>query len=188
MAMGVQCPDDLVSATHAVRRVAEVVEHLDVSGFCAPIKAREGVSGRDATDPKQGSAEVSLNSAALGPDLIDNRRRLTEQVCATSLNLTGSACPAFVGFNVLAQYRVNRRLITAAVFSEECQNVGVETNGDLFLGPRPTDGLSEELGTQFRDVGIIDVFVLHRINPRPVSPGSLFRTLHAHLGPPFAKR
>ncbi len=52
MAMVVQCPDDLVSATHPVRRVAEVVEHLDVAGFCAPIKAREGVAGRDATDPK----------------------------------------------------------------------------------------------------------------------------------------
>ncbi len=52
MAMVVQCPDDLVSATHPVRRVAEVVEHLDVSGFCAPIRAREGVPGRDATDPK----------------------------------------------------------------------------------------------------------------------------------------
>jgi transposase len=35
-----------------VRRVAEVVEHLDLSGFCQPIKAREGVPGRDATDPK----------------------------------------------------------------------------------------------------------------------------------------
>ncbi len=52
MAMVVQCPDDLVSATHPVRRVAQVVEHLDVSGFCAPIQAREGVPGRDATDPK----------------------------------------------------------------------------------------------------------------------------------------
>ena len=52
MAMVMQCPDDLVSATHPVRRVAEVVEHLDLSGFCQPIKAREGVAGRDATDPK----------------------------------------------------------------------------------------------------------------------------------------
>ena len=52
MVMVMQCPDDLVSATHPVRRVAEVVEHLDLSGFCQPIKAREGVPGRDATDPK----------------------------------------------------------------------------------------------------------------------------------------
>ena len=47
-----QCPDDLVGAEHPVRRIAAVVEHLDVSGFCLPIKAREGVAGRDATDPQ----------------------------------------------------------------------------------------------------------------------------------------
>src|SRR5271157_2441058 len=52
MVMVVQCRDDLVSATHPVRRVAQVVEHLDLAGFCQPIKAREGVPGRDATDPK----------------------------------------------------------------------------------------------------------------------------------------
>jgi transposase len=52
MAWVAQCPDDLVPAHHPVRRIAGVVEHLDVSGFCAPIKAREGVAGRDATDPK----------------------------------------------------------------------------------------------------------------------------------------
>jgi transposase len=52
MAMVMQCPDELVSPTHAVRRAAEVVEHLDLSRFCQPIKARQGVAGRDATDPK----------------------------------------------------------------------------------------------------------------------------------------
>ena len=52
MAMVVQCPDDLVAATHPVRRVMAVVERLDVSSFCEPIKAREGLAGRDATDPR----------------------------------------------------------------------------------------------------------------------------------------
>lgn len=52
VAMVVQCPDDLVSATHPVRMVMAVVETLDVSGFCEPIKAREGQAGRDATDPR----------------------------------------------------------------------------------------------------------------------------------------
>jgi len=47
-----QCGDDLVPPAHPVRRIWEVVEHLDVSGFYAPIKAREGVAGRDTTDPK----------------------------------------------------------------------------------------------------------------------------------------
>ena len=52
MAMVVQCADDLVGATHAVRRVMAVVEKLDISRFCEPIKARAGVAGRDATDPR----------------------------------------------------------------------------------------------------------------------------------------
>src|SRR5260370_1407405 len=51
-AMVVQCPDDLVGPSHAVRMVMAVVENLDVSGFCEPIKAREGQAGRDATDPQ----------------------------------------------------------------------------------------------------------------------------------------
>ena len=47
-----RCPDDLVPLLHPVRQIAEVVEHLELSAFCQPIKAREGVAGRDATDPK----------------------------------------------------------------------------------------------------------------------------------------
>ena len=47
-----QCPDDLVGADHAVRRVAAVVEKLDVSLFETAIKARQGVAGRDTTDPR----------------------------------------------------------------------------------------------------------------------------------------
>lgn len=47
-----QCPDDLVAATHRVRTVAAVVAKLDLSAFQEPIKAREGVAGRDATDPE----------------------------------------------------------------------------------------------------------------------------------------
>ena len=47
-----QCTDDLVAPTHPVRAVATVVAKLDLSGFCAPIQAREGVPGRDATDPE----------------------------------------------------------------------------------------------------------------------------------------
>lgn len=47
-----RCLDDLVPPQHAVRPMAEVVEHLDLSAFEQPIQAREGVAGRDATDPK----------------------------------------------------------------------------------------------------------------------------------------
>ena len=47
-----QCPDDLVAPTHPVRTVAAVVAKLDLSAFREPIQAREGVAGRDATDPE----------------------------------------------------------------------------------------------------------------------------------------
>lgn len=50
--MVVRCADDLVSATHPVRMVLGVVERLDCARFCEPIKAREGLAGRDSTDPQ----------------------------------------------------------------------------------------------------------------------------------------
>src|SRR5882757_2577214 len=52
VAMVIQCPDDLVSASHPVRMVLAVVEKLDLSRFHEPIKARAGQAGRDATDPQ----------------------------------------------------------------------------------------------------------------------------------------
>ncbi len=52
LAMVSRCADDEVGALHPVRTVMAVVEKLDVSGFCEPIRAREGIAGRDATDPR----------------------------------------------------------------------------------------------------------------------------------------
>ena len=52
MAMVVSCPDGLVSATHPVRLLDAVVERLDLQQFYEPIQARQGVAGRDATDPR----------------------------------------------------------------------------------------------------------------------------------------
>ena len=52
LSMEPHCIDDLVGAHHSVRTVMAVVEKLEVSGFCEPIRAREGQAGRDATDPR----------------------------------------------------------------------------------------------------------------------------------------
>ena len=52
MFLATQCVEDLVGATHPVRLVAAVVAKLDLSRFAEPIAAREGVAGRDATDPE----------------------------------------------------------------------------------------------------------------------------------------
>ena len=50
--MSVQSPDELIAADHTARLVWRVVEAMDLSAFCASIKARGGVCGRDATSPR----------------------------------------------------------------------------------------------------------------------------------------
>ena len=44
--------ESLVAAGHPARAIWRVLEGLDLSRFCAPIKARENRPGRDATDPR----------------------------------------------------------------------------------------------------------------------------------------
>jgi transposase len=49
--MVIQCPDDLIPADHQARVIWRVCQAQDWSAFCAPLKARQGVCGRDATSP-----------------------------------------------------------------------------------------------------------------------------------------
>jgi len=44
--------ETLISAEHPARAIWRVLEAMDLSRFCAPIKARENSPGRDATDPR----------------------------------------------------------------------------------------------------------------------------------------
>jgi len=50
--MKVESPEALISAGHRARIIWQVVESMDLSAFHDPIKARDGVCGRDATSPK----------------------------------------------------------------------------------------------------------------------------------------
>ena len=52
IAMNFQCADDLIPTDHPARAVWRVVDAMGLSDFLAPIKARDGVCGRDATDPR----------------------------------------------------------------------------------------------------------------------------------------
>jgi transposase len=49
--MRMACLDDLIPQGHQARVIWSVVAKLDLSAFYEPIKAREGVCGRDMTDP-----------------------------------------------------------------------------------------------------------------------------------------
>jgi transposase len=46
------CCDELIPQSHQARVIWAVVGKLDVSAFSEPIKARDGVCGRDSTDPR----------------------------------------------------------------------------------------------------------------------------------------
>src|SRR3954465_3424451 len=52
VALTVGSPDDLIPPGHRARAVWAVVAALDLSAFHGPVKARAGVGGRDATDPR----------------------------------------------------------------------------------------------------------------------------------------
>jgi transposase len=49
--MRMECDDDLIPKGHQARVIWDVVQKLDLSAFYQPIQARDGVRGRDATDP-----------------------------------------------------------------------------------------------------------------------------------------
>jgi transposase len=52
MVLAPECLEDLLGEDHPARLIWEVTGRLDLSGFYASIRAREGVVGRDATDPR----------------------------------------------------------------------------------------------------------------------------------------
>jgi transposase len=52
VSMALRSADELVDADHPVRVVWAVVCRLDLGGFYAAIRARDGAPGRDATDPR----------------------------------------------------------------------------------------------------------------------------------------
>lgn len=102
MAWVAQCGDDLVPLTHSVRRIWEVVEHLDVSGFYATIKAREGVAGRDTTDPKLLVA-LWLYACVRG---IGGARELARQ-CAENLAFRWLCGGVTVNHRLLSDFRTD---------------------------------------------------------------------------------
>jgi len=50
--MRMECDDQLIPQKHQARVIWDVLGKLDLSAFYKPIKARDGVAGREAIDPK----------------------------------------------------------------------------------------------------------------------------------------
>ena len=50
--MRVECDDELIPQGHQARVIWDVLGGLDLSAFYEPIRARDGIAGREAIDPK----------------------------------------------------------------------------------------------------------------------------------------
>src|ERR1700683_4614381 len=111
--LGVQCVKDLVPADHPVRRVAEVVATLDLSQFRAPIRAREGVVGRDATDPELLVA-LWLYACIRG---IGSARELARR-CAESLPFIWLCGGVGVNHRLLSDFRTDRGAALDDLFTQ----------------------------------------------------------------------
>jgi hypothetical protein len=64
-----------------------------------------------------------------------------------------------VCLDVPAQDGVDHRLVPAPALAKEIEHIGVDSQGDLFLGARPEDCVPEERFVQRGDVGKIDLFM-----------------------------
>jgi transposase len=102
MEMVVQCPDDLIRQKHDARVIWQVCEAQDLSAFCQPIKAREGVCGRDSTSPTL-LAALWLYAAVRG---IGSARELARQ-CKEAKPFLWLCGSVTVNHHMLADFRVD---------------------------------------------------------------------------------
>jgi hypothetical protein len=90
-----------------------------------------------------------------------------------------------MAFHCCAQNPVDARLIAPAPLLEPRQNVRVKTDGELVFGRGPClRCLREERFVEWRNVGIIDLGILHPVNSRQVALDKFF----AHVDLPFSWR
>lgn len=99
--MRVECDDELIPQVHQARTIWSVVEKLDLSAFRQPIKAREGVCGRDATDP-QLLAALWLYAATRG---VGSARELA-RLCVESRPYRWLCGGVTLNYHTLSDFRV----------------------------------------------------------------------------------
>ncbi|MGA7560572.1 MAG: hypothetical protein WBW12_16755 [Terriglobales bacterium] len=57
----------------------------------------------------------------------------------------------------MSKYGINGGLISLAMAAKKAKHIGVETQRDLLLLARPTNGLLEKIGTEFAALGEINL-------------------------------
>ncbi len=108
-----ECVDDLLPADHPTRAVWAVVCGLDLAAFHEPIKARQGVSGRDATDPRMLVA-LWLQASLRG---VGSAREL-ERLCRESRPYQWLCGEVTVNHHLLSDFRVGHAAALDALFTD----------------------------------------------------------------------
>jgi transposase len=113
MEMRVECDDDLIGAGHQARVIWDVLGTLDLSAFYQPIRAREGVAGRDATDPRLLIA-LLLYGATRG---VGSARELA-RLCQESRPYRWMCGGVGVNYHTLADFRVGHAAALDELFTQ----------------------------------------------------------------------
>src|SRR5216684_5806862 len=96
--------ETLISAEHPARAIWRVLEAMDLSRFCAPIKARENSPGRDATDPR-----VLLALWLYGLSEGVNSAREIARLCAEQVAYRWICGGVSINYHTLSDFRSGRK-------------------------------------------------------------------------------
>ncbi|HXU20733.1 MAG TPA: IS1182 family transposase [Verrucomicrobiae bacterium] len=107
-----QCPDDLIPQDHEARIIWRVCESQDLLEFCQPIKAREGVCGRDSTTPVL-LVSLWLYAAVRG---IGSARELARR-CKESKPFQWLCGGVSINHHTLSDFRINHGPALDALFT-----------------------------------------------------------------------
>ena len=129
------CCDDLIPQGHQARLIWDVVGKLDVSAFCEPIKARDGVCGRDANDPRL-MISLWLYASTRG---VGSARELN-RLCAESKPYQWLCGGVSMNYHSLGDFRVGHARALDELLKEA--KAHVEELSKLLNDPEQSAGLS----------------------------------------------
>jgi transposase len=107
------CCDELIPLSHQARVIWSVVQKLDVSAFHEPIKARDGVCGRDATDPRL-LISLWLYAATRG---VGSARELN-RLCSESKPYQWLCGGVSLNYHTLSDFRVGHSKAVDELFTQ----------------------------------------------------------------------
>src|SRR5258708_22055426 len=105
--------DSVMGAEHPARAIWRVLEGMELARFYAPIKARAGSAGRDATDPKM---LLALWLYGLSEGV--NSARELERLCQAHAAYRWICGGVSVNYHTLSDFRTESRAALGEVMSQ----------------------------------------------------------------------